>query len=182
MTFTAFSAWSHFKASQDQSFWEAHHWLGRLRRKWVGVSVAVILLAPAWVAAVFTTFAGTLMQITGIFNNCLCASSGYWSWGSTSTVNLAADTEADRYASRHWQKAGYTALIFLAVVTYLGWWCQCYLREKFMERVKILVASDPISNQLHTKDQADLGRQRTVETVKSSEISTLCDLGGSSGE
>lgn len=141
-----------------------------------------MFLIPALVAAVFTTFAGTLMQITGIFNNCLCASSEYWSWGSTSTVNLAADTEADRHASLHWQKAGYTALIFLAVVTYLGWWCQCYLREKFMERVKHLVARDPTSSQVHKKDRVDLGRQRITGTEKSSEISTLCDPRSSSGE
>ena len=73
-------------------------------------------------------------------------------------MNLAADTEADRHASLHWQKAGYTALIFLAVVTYLGWWCQCYLREKFIERVKHLVARDPTGNQMDTKEQVDLGK------------------------
>lgn len=130
----------------------------------------------------FTTFAGTLMQITGIFQNCLCASNGYWSFGSDSTVQLAADTEADRGASLHWQKAGYAALIFLAVVTYLGWWCQRYLREKFMERVKHLVAKDPTGGQNIIDIQVGLLRQQTVEIVKSSEISTLCDLRGSSGE
>ena len=41
--------------------------------------------------------------------------------------------------SQDWKYAGYTALIFLACVTYLGWWCQRYLREKFIERVKHLV-------------------------------------------
>ena len=174
LTFTALSAWSHFKASHDQEFRDAHRWLNRMRRKWVGVSVAVLFLLPAWVAAIFTTFAGTLMQITGIYNNCLCASSGYWSWGSTSTVQLAADTEADTQASLNWQKAGYTALNFLAVVTYLGWWCQRYLREKFVERVKHLVADDPTVNNTHTKQQVDLR--------KSSEISTLRDMSSSSGE
>lgn len=121
------------------------------------------------------------MQITGIFQNCVCASNGYWSFGSTATVNLAADTEADRDASLHWQKAGYTALIFLAVVTYLGWWCQRYLREKFVERVKHLVPKEPTDDSTHSK-VIDLGRRQTVETIKSSEISTLCDLSGSSGE
>ena len=79
------------------------------------------------------------MQIAGIFQNCICASNGYWSFGSTSTVQLAADTEADRDASLHWQKAGFAALSFLAVVTYLAWWSQRYLREKFIERVEHLV-------------------------------------------
>lgn len=137
------SAWSHFKASHNHDYWDAHRWLDRLRRKWVGVSVAVIFLMPAWAAAVFTTFAGTLMQITGVYQNCVCAASGYWSFSPNSTVQLAADTEDDRHASMNWQTAGYTALSFLAVVTYFGWWCQSYLREKFRERVEHLVVKDP---------------------------------------
>ena len=80
------------------------------------------------------------MQITGIYMNCVCAASGYWSFNPNIVVQLASDTEGARRASFKWQTAGYTALIFLAVVTYLGWWCQRYLREKFGERVKHLVA------------------------------------------
>ncbi|CAD6592014.1 MAG: hypothetical protein ASARMPREDX12_005566 [Alectoria sarmentosa] len=182
LTFTILSAWSHFKASHDQDYWEAHRWLSRLRRKWVGVSIAVIFLIPAWVAAVFTTFAGTLMQITGIYDNCLCASSGYWTFGPTSTVQLAADTEAARNASLYWQKAGYTALIFLAVVTYIAWWCQRYLREKFTERAKYLVAEDSTDNHAHTKEKLDLGRPQNPETVKSPEIGTVRKLSVSSAE
>ena len=134
---------------------------------------------PAWAAAVFTTFAGTLMQITGIYQNCVCAASGYWSFSPNSTVQLAADTEDDRHASMNWQTAGYMALIFLAVVTYFGWWCQSYLREKFRERVEHLVAKDPAAP---TKELAELRWQRTAETVKSSEISTLRNPSSSSGE
>lgn len=144
----------------------------------------MIFLIPAWVAAVFTTFAGTLMQVSGIYQNCLCASTGYWSFGSTSTVQLAADTEADRHASLDWQKAGYTAVIFLAVVAYLGWWCQRYLREKFIDRVKHLVAEDPSGrgSNAHTRPKFDLRQQSAAETVQGSEISTLRNFSGSSGE
>ena len=46
-----------------------------------------------------------------------------------------------------------------------------------MERVEILVLKNPhTSKQVYMKDQADLERQRTVETAKSSDITTLCDL------
>lgn len=113
------------------------------------------------------------MQITGIFQNCVCAASGYWSFSSDSTVQLAADTEDDRHASLNWQTAGYTALIFLAVVTYLGWWCQRYLRAKFDERVKLLVPKASTAVHTHTEGSVELQWQRTAETVKSSENSTL---------
>ena len=138
-TFVVLSAWSHFKASHEDDYWMSHPWLNRLRRKWVGIAVAIVYLLPSWVVAVFTTFAGTLMQITGIFQNCICSSNGYWSFPPGSTVALAFDTEYDRHSSEHWTKAGYAALIFLACVTYLGWWSQRYLREKFIERAKHLV-------------------------------------------
>ena len=118
------------------------------------------------------------MQITGIYQNCVCAAGGYWAFTPNSTVQLAADTEADRLASENWQKAGYTALIFLAAVTYFGWWCQRYLREKFSERVEHLVAQEytPIHNR--TTEVVELRRQRTAESVTKSEISTLHNPGG----
>ena len=171
LTFTVLSAWSHFKASHNHDYWAAHRWLDRLRRKWVGVTVAIIFLTPAWLAAIFTTFAGTLMQITGIYQNCVCAASGYWAFSPNSTVQLAADTEADRHASENWQTAGYTALIFLVVVTYFAWWCQRHLREKFSERVEHLIAEDLTPS-----------CPRTPGTVKSSEISTLCNTSVSSSK
>ena len=141
--FVVLSAWSHFKVARDEQFWRRHAWLDRLRRKWVGIAVAIFLLLPAWISAVFTTFAGTLMEITGIYENCLCESTGYWIFGFGSTVSLATDTLEDRNASLHWKIAGYIALFFLSFVTYLAWWCQRYLREKFVDRVKH-VATHPV--------------------------------------
>ena len=122
------------------------------------------------------------MQITGIYNNCICATNRYWSFDSDPPVQLASDTAAARLASRNWQKAGYTALIFLVVVTYFGWWSQRYLREKFCERVEHLVAEDHIATDAHSTEMTDLQWQRTAETVKSSDLGTLCNLSGSLGE
>lgn len=82
------------------------------------------------------------MQITGIYQNCLCSSTGLHFSDYSLTVSLATDTRHDRQSSWQWKRAGYTALIFLACVTYLGWWCQRYLREKFIERVKHLVDNE----------------------------------------
>ena len=65
--FVILSAWSHFKAVQEDGYWEKHRRLNRLRRPWVGILVAVLFLLPAWIAAFFTTFAGTLLQLSGIF-------------------------------------------------------------------------------------------------------------------
>ncbi|KAG8534083.1 uncharacterized protein KY384_000926 [Bacidia gigantensis] len=141
LVFVVLSAWSHVKAVQEEDYWERHRWLNRLRRKWVGVLVTVLLLLPAWIAAVFTTFAGTLMQITGIFQNCICSATHTWTFPIQSTVSLATDTAEDRQSSKYWSIAGYIALGFLACITYLGWWCQRNMRDVFMERVNDLVGS-----------------------------------------
>ena len=152
--FLVLTAWSHFKVARDEQYWRRHNWLDRLRRKWVGISVTILLLLPAWLSAVFTTIAGTLMQISGIYNNCLCKSTGYWTFGSTSTVSLATDTVEDRNSSGHWKIAGYIALFFLSFVTYLAWWCQRYLREKFVDRVKHVVAHPVQNAHLHINGSA----------------------------
>ena len=141
-TFVILSAWSHFKASRTDDFWDHHRLVHRLRRPSVGIAVALAFLLPAWLVAVFTTIAGTLMQVTGIFQNCICLSIGYWSFPFGSTVTLSTDTEFDRRSSTQWTRAGYTALVFLACVTYLGWWYQRYLREKFNEHLDRLADED----------------------------------------
>lgn len=139
------SGWSHFKVAHDENYWKRHPWLSGLRKRWLGVLVLILVLAPAWLFAMFTTFAGTLMQITGILENYWCASNFV-----DGTISLASDTKGDRLSSWQWNRAGYIALIFLACVTYLGWWCQRYLREKFIERVKNL--NDEIPDQ-HSNGQ-----------------------------
>ena len=132
--FVILSAWSHFKAVHEQAYWERHSWLDRLRRKWIGIFVALFFLIPALIGSAFTTFAGTLMQITGIYQNCLCAAT----FPPHSTVTLSSDTKEDRDAAWVWVPAGYSALAILLFVTYFGWWCQRFLRDEFMERVRAL--------------------------------------------
>ncbi|MCJ1280541.1 hypothetical protein MMC21_008370 [Puttea exsequens] len=132
--FVVLSAWSHFKAVHEDEYWHKHKWLARLRGNLLGVLVGCLILLLSWCAAVFTTFAGTLMQLTGIYQNCWCAAA----FPSHSTVSLASDTEEDRRSSQYWSTAGYVATGFLFVVTYCGWWCQRYLRDVFLKRVERL--------------------------------------------
>ncbi|KAL8704564.1 MAG: hypothetical protein Q9201_002299 [Fulgogasparrea decipioides] len=132
--FVLLSGWSHFKSAHGDDgdgYWQEHRWLDKLRCKWVGVCVAIFVLLPTWIAAVFTTFVGTLMQITGIYENCWCLATAK----SPATVSLASDTETDRHSSRYWSAAGYVALAFLFVMTYGAWWCQRYLRDVLLKRV-----------------------------------------------
>ena len=139
--FIIFSTWSHFKAFRD---YRKKGWCGWLRRKSIGICFAIFPFAPAWLLAVFTTFAGTLMQITGIFQNCRCAATYTWAYRSDSTISLATDTESDRASSGTWNHAGYIALAVLGAVTFSGWSCQRYIRDVFIARVQHLL--DPPSD------------------------------------
>ena len=166
------SAWSHFKAGKSQAFWEAHRQLNRLKRRSIGILVAIFVMLPAWVSAIFTTFAGTLMQITGIHQNCVCSvPATKWLNLNNATIELATDTELDRLPSVHWKQAGYIALGFLACVTYLGYWCQRYLRDQFVARVRLLASratrrleedlEDTSNQETNSAQDRDGGRSRT---------------------
>ena len=130
------SAWSHFKAAyggiHGHTYWERHRWLDSLRRKRVGVCVAIFVFLPTWIVAVLTTFLGTMAQITGIFQNCWCGAS------FQATVSLGSDSEEDRRSSQSWNIAGGVAAAFLFVITYVSWWGQRFLRDVFLKRVELL--------------------------------------------
>ena len=61
--FVLLSARSPFKVARNDEFWRSYPLLDVLRRRWVGKLVAGVFLLPAWVTALFTVFAGTLMQV-----------------------------------------------------------------------------------------------------------------------
>ena len=129
-TFVILSAWNHSRVLCEAEYRRESNFLSRFK-----AVVAISVLFPTWFAALFTTFVGTLMQITGIYQNCLCAAT----FPLRPTVSLASDTEADRRSSRYWSIAGYTAVCFLFVIAYVSWWCQRFLRDVFLKRVDHLV-------------------------------------------
>ena len=130
LVFVFLSAWSHSKPIHNKLM-EKHKRFDR----WLSVFLTFVFFLPSWITAIFMTFTGTLMQITGIYQNCWCAAR----IPSRSTVSLASDTEEDRGSSRHWSLAGYIAVGFLFLVTYCGWWGQRFLRHEFLKRVEHLM-------------------------------------------
>ena len=89
--------------------------------------------------SIFTAIGGTIMQLSGIYSNCLCALPiKYWairySESKDTYVMLGSNSAADiRAAHRWWMMMGCTATGFLAVATYFGWWYQSRLRGVFKE-------------------------------------------------
>jgi hypothetical protein len=93
----------------------------------------------AGIVAVFVTLGGTLMEVMGVYDSCICGITAT-AWFPTSSRDaavmfLASDTVGFRNSARLWGWCGFTAIIFMSVMCYLGYWYQRYLREKFMEAV-----------------------------------------------
>ncbi|KAH8747117.1 hypothetical protein F5882DRAFT_491650 [Hyaloscypha sp. PMI_1271] len=89
--------------------------------------------------SIFAAIGGTIMQLLGVYSNCLCALPvKYWSVRYTDEVNayvnLGSNSAADISAAQKWWMAmGSTATAFLCVATYFGWWYQRRLRGVFRD-------------------------------------------------
>jgi hypothetical protein len=92
-----------------------------------------------FITSIFTAIGGTIMQLLGVYSNCLCAlPAKYWSIRNTDSVNayvnLGSNSKADTSAAHHWWMAmGSVATGFLCAATYFGWWYQQRLRGVFRD-------------------------------------------------
>jgi hypothetical protein len=89
--------------------------------------------------SLFTSVGSTIMQVAGVFENCICeVNANEWLNLVNSTVNVAMDTEEQRDSSGSWIRIGIAATGFMAVCAYLGWWYQKAIREKYEMAVQQL--------------------------------------------
>lgn len=91
------------------------------------------------ITSIFTAIGGTIMQLVGVYRNCLCALP-VWYWrgrfedDSPAYVNLSTDSAAViRAAHTWWVRTGAVAVAFLCLSAYWGWWYQRRLRGIFRE-------------------------------------------------
>jgi len=98
-----------------------------------------IISAPFWFGSLISAIGGTIMQITGVFRNCICYSDAR-TWYNINNINpavdLASDTLDARNSSHFWIKMGTTATVFMALNCYIGWWYQRLIRHRFTDAVK----------------------------------------------
>lgn len=109
-----------FTRRPNSTLWQAYLWKSQTL---IACSISV-----------FTGIGGTLMQIIGVFRNCLC-SINVDRWGKsrfTAEIVISTNSAEDIYrASTVWKGTSIAATIFLGVVTFVGWWYQRRLRQQF---------------------------------------------------
>jgi hypothetical protein len=104
----------------------------------LGFIIFWLLMAIGFAAAVFSAIGGTMMQIMGVYRNCLCQINvNTWLHErSEATLQISTNSAEDiRQASRYWIPMGGAASGFLGLVAYVAWWYQRRLRFRFTELV-----------------------------------------------
>lgn len=87
----------------------------------------------------FCCVGGTVMQVVGVFRNCLCYTiTDKWLKLDQAYVNLASDTAEARGSTKNWITMGITATAFMVFTAYAGWWYQNFVRRRFLDAVRNL--------------------------------------------
>jgi hypothetical protein len=75
-----------------------------------------------FIFAIFLAIGGTIMQLLGVYRNCVCkAGLRYWLNTAGGIVGLATDTEEHRYWGHFWFWIGTSGLIYIGALCVIGW-------------------------------------------------------------
>jgi hypothetical protein len=122
----------------------------------------LLLLALGLGAAIFSAIGGTLMQLMGVYRNCLCKINidSWMNRKNESNLLLSTNNKIDiAQAELHWRSMGIAAAVFLGVTCYIGWWYQRRLRYIFkglVERLDTRLPSLPNNPPGYTIPSRDL--------------------------
>ena len=131
----------------------------------ISVFVWRVCVIAITLCAVFTGIGGTMMQIIGVYRNCLCdIPITVWHRrfeNQLIVISTNSKDDIDR-AKTYWKGTGITAVVFLTIVSYIGWWYQKRMRCEFRKLIeKIDDGTDrelqPLNGQPHGGDQESGG-------------------------
>jgi hypothetical protein len=107
--------------------WTLCDFFYRLCQLFFGLAAAV---------AIFISTAGTLLEIMGVYRNCLClANVGSWLNPNSSITLLPDPAQVREKSLLWWVSTGWSAIGFMMAVCLAGWWYQLILRKRFERRV-----------------------------------------------
>ena len=100
-----------------------HHW-----QKYIWYTLTVL----GGFGAIFSAIGGTMMQIMGVYRNCLCSTpmTEWYSDDARFNIGVYSAEDIDK-ASTWWKGTSAGAVAFLAMICYIGWWYQRRLRSRF---------------------------------------------------
>ena len=114
----------HIEVTKTKTSWRAYIWYP--------------LVTLIITCAVFTAIGGTMMQIIGVYRNCLCdIPITVWRRRfENQLIVISTNSEDDIQKARtYWKGTGITAVVFLTAVSFLAWWYQKRMRFEFRKLI-----------------------------------------------
>jgi len=131
-------------------------------------SIYCVVMAFGLIGSVFTTIAGTFMQILGVYRNCLCSiPMSAWSSGDYSWVVSTNSADDIKYAEHFWLPTGITSIVVLILVCYVGWWYQRHWRRRFTNSINELQIDEKSRN---VEGQSDAKMEPNVKVTPGPEV------------
>ncbi|KAI1380464.1 hypothetical protein F4677DRAFT_406944 [Hypoxylon crocopeplum] len=101
-----------------------------IRCSWYSLFMFAALLGA------LTSIGGTIFVLTNVLTNCFCAiPAKYWwdRWSNPNALIFVDDATYEQiyYAQKYWFPTGVVGVVFMVIVTYIGWWYQRSLRQRF---------------------------------------------------
>jgi len=129
-------AWD-FPHTQPSPLTTKAEWVPFIHRR---PTIYCLLRGFCFLGSLFTAIIGTLMQILGVYRNCLCTIP-MSAWGSRDFMLPISTNTGDniRYARHYWVNTAIASIVLLIVVCYVGWWYQRHWRYKFTNILDILL-------------------------------------------
>ena len=104
-----------------------------------GIFIWKFLVGFCAVATTFIAVGGTLMQIMGVYHNCLCQLNIQdWIRKDEKVLLTSRNRIHVVSAQRTWLRLGIAATVFICMVSYVAWWYQRHLRWQFQDLVSRL--------------------------------------------
>lgn len=114
-----------------------------------------------FLCATFTAIGGTMMQIIGVYRNCLC-DIPITTWHrryENELLVISTNSKDDIHrAKTFWKGTGITAVVFLTFVSFVGWWYQKRLRYQFKKLIERI--DEPLRVEMQSSDTHPNGVNR----------------------
>ena len=95
----------------------------------------------ALLGGAFPAIGGTIMQLVGVYRNCLCNAGLKYMISNRrylGVVQLATDTEEHRKGYRSWNGFGMTGIVCMGIISIMGWYYQMRARSRLKRLVRKL--------------------------------------------
>ena len=114
------------------------------KKKYCYLWAISILYYAVGTISLCVTIAGTIMQLVGVYRNCVCKAGLYYGLPTTRfgmdmvQVKLSTDTQMDRDQARNWMLLGGCGIIWLIMLCAVAGWHRVRMRQRCLELIDIL--------------------------------------------